>query len=340
MTPTSLGVATASALAPPPATLTHPLYSVGIALQQLKYRFVTPTPTTIARVVGRSGNDAARDLAGIFGWSLPFTEDVASAALLDALRAAGVVEAVQHGDGLTTHFRSTVRVSSIGAQLFFHSAYPTTAADAVFFGPDTYRFVRQLQLALPSLAAGVTRCVDVGCGSGAGAVALALVCPQATVHAIDINAAALKLASVNAALAGCTNIVTEYSDLLHNLAGQFDLIVANPPFLVDRTERAYRHGGGDLGGGLSLAIVDAAIERLAPGGTLLLYTASAIVGGVDGLRAQALAHLDSAGLVATYEEIDPDIFGEELDEPAYAHAERIAAVWLKATKPLSWRGRS
>ena len=33
-----------------------------------------------------------------------------------------------------------------------------------------------------------------------------------------------------------------------------------------------------------------------------------------------------------YEEIDPDVFGEELDKSAYAHVDRIAAVGLTATK--------
>lgn len=310
------------------APLTHPLYALGLALQRAQYRFVTPTPATIARVTQRPENDLANDLTGIFGWSRPFDASVVPPAILDAMRAAGVIE--RAGD----YLRSTVRVSSIGEVLYFHSAYPTTAADAVFFGPDTYRFVRQLQLALPSLSAGKQRCADIGCGAGAGAVTLALACPNAVVHALDINAAALKLSSVNAALAGTGNVIAEYSDLLHNVPGEFDLIAANPPFLVDADERAYRHGGGELGGALSLAIVDAAIDRLAPGGTLLLYTASAIVDGVDALRASALARCANAGLPAAYEELDPDIFSEELAAPAYASVDRIAAVWLKATRPM------
>jgi methylase of polypeptide subunit release factors len=224
--------------------------------------------------------------------------------------------------------------------LYFHSAYPTTADDSVFFGPDTYRFVRQLQLALPSLAAGLQRCADIGCGAGAGAITVALACPDAVVHALDINAEAIKLTSINAALAGADNVIAGYSDLLHNADGEFDLMIANPPFMVDHQERAYRHGGGQLGDELSLAIVDAAVERLAPGGTLLLYTASAIVDGFDAFREKALARLARAGLVASYEELDPDIFGEELLEPAYANVDRIAAVWLKATKPLAQRAQS
>ena len=36
-----------------------------------------------------------------------------------------------------------------------------------------------------------------------------------------------------------------------------------------------------------------------------------------------------------YEEIDPDVFGEELENPAYAEVERIAAVVLTLTMPSS-----
>ena len=48
------------------------------------------------------------------------------------------------GDG----WRSALRVSSLGDQLYFHSAYPTCEPNAVFFGPDTYRFLRALQAEL------------------------------------------------------------------------------------------------------------------------------------------------------------------------------------------------
>ena len=122
------------------------------------------------------------------------------------------------------------------------------------------------------------------------------------------------------------------SDLLNNVEGMFDLVVANPPYLLDPLERDYRHGGGQLGGGLSLAIVDAALERLAPGGTLLLYTGSAIVDGRDDFREAVADQLATRRAEWRYEELDPDIFGEELETPAYSHADRIAAVLLTLTR--------
>ena len=58
----------------------------------------------------------------------------------------------------------------------------------------------------------------------------------------------------------------------------------------------------------------------------------AIVHGVDPFIAELQPLLDAAGLAWSYEEIDPDVFGEELDRPVYAHIDRIAAVGMVATR--------
>lgn len=303
------------------------LVELGKHLQQLNYRFTTPTPATIARVNARAGNERAHRLADVFGWNRPFDPALLPPAMLALMREADVLEE------RAALCRSSVRVASVGDQLCFHSAFPTDAADAVFFGPDTYRFVRQLQAEVPALAGRTMRAADIGCGAGPGALLLARLCPAATVHALDINPLALRLTGVNARLAGLDNVLPGHSDMLDGVDGSFDLLVSNPPYLVDPAKRAYRHGGGALGAGLSLAVVDAAIARLAVGGALLMYTGAAIVGGEDPLRAAAALRLADAGFTWSYDEIDPDVFGEELATPAYCEVERIAAVWLRAVKP-------
>lgn len=313
----------------PPAYPHAALLSLGRALQEHGYGFTTVTPLTQQRVNARAESAQAHDLAGIFGWSRPFSAEVAGAPLLALMRAAAVVAGDQ---GM---LRAALRASTLDGQLYFHSAYPTTAADAVFFGPDTSRFVRALRGALAALEAAPLRAADIGCGAGPAAITIALAHPGAAVHALDINPAALQLTEVNAALAGAGNVRALHSDMLCAVDGLFDLIVSNPPYLLDRELRAYRHGGGALGAGMSLAVVEAAIARLAPGGKLMLYTGVAIVGNRDPFRAAAGALLQAARFNWSYEEIDPDVFGEELDEPAYAHADRIAAVWLCATAPAT-----
>ena len=302
------------------------LLELGQALKGAGYRFTTVTPATHALVNARPGNQWAQDLAGVFGWSRPFQPHVLPPGMFALMHAAGVAE--RHGEG----WRSLTRLSSLRDQLIFHSAFPTSEADAVFFGPDTYRFASALDRYLAARRAGIRRAIDVGCGAGPGAILTAVRHSAAKVFAVDINERALHLTALNAALAGARNVDVRHSDLLSAVDGEFDLIAANPPYLLDATQRAYRHGGGELGEGLSLAIVRAAVARLAPGGTLLLYTGVAITRGFDRFRAAVGELLESTAMEWDYSELDPDVFGEELREPAYAEVDRIAVVVLTATR--------
>ena len=308
------------------------LLHLAMTLKATGYSFTTVTPATHARVNSRLENAWARNATDIFGWSRPFREGVIAPELFEAMRNADVLKT--HSEG----WISRVRASTLRGQLFLHSAYPTTASDAIFFGPDTYRFANAIARYLSGNAADdvrLQRAVDIGCGAGPGAVVIALERPQAEVLAVDINDTALRYTAVNARLAGAAGVTVQHSDLLDDIDGDFDLIVANPPYLLDAQERTYRHGGGSFGEGLSLAIAGLAKTRLAPGGTLLLYTGIAITDGTDRLLASIAPMLDDASLEWDYQELDPDVFGEELDEPAYAEADRIAAVLLTARRARS-----
>jgi hypothetical protein len=144
-----------------------------------------------------------------------------------------------------------------------------------------------------------------------------------------VNPAALRFARANCALNGMAAEVLE-SDVLSASAPRPDLVIANPPYLADRSRRVYRDGGGHLGTGLSVRIVTEALERMPSGGRLLLYTGTPVVAGAHVLR-RALEPL-LAGARYDYREIDPDVFGEELDEPEYGSVERIAVVGLDLVK--------
>ncbi|PQV63553.1 SAM-dependent methyltransferase [Abditibacterium utsteinense] len=307
------------------------LFDLAKTLRDSGYHFTTVTPATHERVNARKENELAQNIAGIFGWNWPFAAEILPPRLWELMNLAGV--AVPCGSlPCGSLWRSSVRLSSLSGQLFLHSAFPTVAADAVFFGPDTYRFALAIENLFASGLAPVQRAVDVGSGAGPGAIVTALARPDAEVLSVDINDAALRFARLNAALAGVTNLRACNSNLLRDVAGNFDLIVANPPYLVDASERTYRHGGGPLGAGLSLAIVDAALQRLTPGGTLLLYTGAAIVDGHDPFQAAVSQKMKSAVANWSYREVDPDVFGEELSGGAYARTDRIAAVVLTLTK--------
>ena len=267
----------------------------------------------------------------VFGWNRPFTRDVLDGDLLEAAQTAGVI--VETTDGKDTVWQSTIRAGTLHDQVFFHSAFPTDAANTVFFGPDTYRFADAVRQAIASRVRPVHRAADIGCGSGAAGILVALAYPDAAVVLSDINDAALALAGVNGKAAGVDNIFCLNSDLFADIDGAFDLIVANPPYLIDQAARVYRHGGGRFGEGLSLRILQEALPRLAPGGTLVLYTGSVIVDGEDFFRNQATAMLAATGWQWRYREVDPDVFGEEIGHGAYIDAERIAAVVLTTERP-------
>lgn len=310
---------------------TTPLVALGEALRAAGYRFTTTTPATHERVNRRPGNRLARDARDVFGWSRPFRPGTLPEHLVALMDAAGVLER----DGELA--RSLVRFSCYDGELFAHSAFPTTAADAVFFGPDTYRMADAAIAVIERRELPVRRAVDIGCGTGAGAIAVAKRLPGAEVTAVDINPAALRFTQINTELAGTPNVQRVKSDLLDDVDGSFDLIVTNPPFMIDPAGRAYRDGGPH-GHELSLAIVEAATRRLSPDGTLVLFAGTGIVDGEDPFRDAIRERLEGTGLEWHYREVDPDVYGEELDGPAYAHAERIALVLLTAGRRVSGAG--
>jgi hypothetical protein len=78
--------------------------------------------------------------------------------------------------------------------------------------------------------------------------------------------------------------------------------------------------------------VDAAIERLAPAGTLVLFTGAIVIEGEIPFLREAASRLDAAGLAWSFREVDPDVYSEELEGPAYARADRIALLVLTATR--------
>lgn len=302
------------------------------ALYARHYRFVTVTPVTHHMVNRRPQNAWAKNLQDIFGWNRPFATTTPEAEVFNLMQEAEVARPLAEG------WQSLLRVSSVKDTLFAHSAFPTDASDAVFLGPDTYRFVRAIDQALPSLLtpglnSPIRRAVDIGTGAGVAAILLAQALPDAEVWGVDINEKALGLAATNAEAIGVDNVHFTYSNLLNEIDGVFDLIIANPPYLVDLHERAYRHGSGPLGAQLSLDIVDTAMTRLAPGGTLMLYTGVAILNGLDPFLAVVNQTIKQAGASFSYTEIDPDIFSEELMNTAYCNADRIAAVWLQVRLP-------
>jgi methylase of polypeptide subunit release factors len=289
-------------------------------LRERGYYFVTPTPASHKRVVARASMQKATDLRGMLGWSLPFSPGL-EPQVEDLLHQAGMIEAVEGG-----LLKSRLRVSSLADRLFLHSAYPTQDEDSIFFGPDSYRFANLIQAELASqpLHAGA-HIVDMGAGAGVGGIVAALASDGARPTLTDLNPKALRLARVNARAAG-VSVETVEGDTLDEVADPIDLAVINPPYIVDDASRAYRDGGGMHGGEVPFRMAEMAADRLAPGGRLILYTGAAIVEGRNALCEAIGARAQRQGWRFTCRELDPDVFGEELDQPGYADVERIALV--------------
>ena len=300
------------------------LVDLGRALQALKYRFVTVTPETHRHMLQRQHASPATSLRDVFGWNRSFSP----ACLPDHIFNIMVQgDLLRESDG---QLFSKVRFSSLSDALYVHSAFPTDSPNAIFFGPDTYRFVNLLK----HRAQSARHVVDIGCGTGAGGLSLRDKVQIITLT--DINPQALRWAVVNAHLANTQDSVRLWQgSLLEGLVQDYDLVIANPPYLVDAAARVYRHGGGLYGEDIAVQIVKQALTFLPPGGQLLLYTGTAMrqSTGEDVFFAAVKPHLEAANVLFTYSEWDPDVFSEELNAPAYRDIERLAVVFLDVRRP-------
>jgi release factor glutamine methyltransferase len=123
--------------------------------------------------------------------------------------------------------------------------------------------------------------LDVGTGSGVIALSLAAKFPAAEVHAVDISDDALALAAENATRLGLSERVRfAKGDLCEGTNGQFDLIVANLPYISTQDRhllaREVLHDpemalfGGEAGDELIRKLIAQSTSHLRPGGLLAL----------------------------------------------------------------------
>jgi ribosomal protein L3 glutamine methyltransferase len=104
----------------------------------------------------------------------------------------------------------------------------------------------------------VNKALDLCTGSGCLAILLALAFPDAQVDATDLSVEALEVAAINVAKYGLRDRVhLTRGDLFADLAGRYDVIVSNPPYVnresMERLPQEYRAepqmalAGGDDG---------------------------------------------------------------------------------------------
>jgi release factor glutamine methyltransferase len=170
--------------------------------------------------------------------------------------------------------------------------------------PETETVVEAALDALAGLRREKLRILDIGAGSGALILALLSELPNATGTATDISEAALAVARGNAERNGlnarCTFLVC---NIAAGLAGPFDLIVSNPPYVAhgeiaslapevrDYDPEIALDGGADGLDGYR-AIAKEARRLLAPGGRLVVELGA-------GQEAAVRALFTNAGLMVT-----------------------------------------
>jgi hypothetical protein len=179
-------------------------------------------------------------------------------ATLDELIAAGLLERV-----VPDHVRGTVAIKPFRDLVIAADRTPTGSAEPADFVPGVNSVARIL--AAHTIRSHVRTTLDVGTGNGIQALVAARHSDE--VLATDLNPRALAYAALNARMNGVTNLGLVQGSWLEPVADRhFDLIVANPPFVVSPDSASlYRDSGlptGELG---PLLLRESAL-RLAPGG--------------------------------------------------------------------------
>ena len=168
-----------------------------------------------------------------------------------------------------------------------HSALGEAHADHV---PGVHR--PSVALAHLTVRQGGERALDMGTGNGIQAILLSR--HAASVTATDVNPRALAYAEFNAALNGAGNVVTRLGSFFEPVESErFDLVVANPPYVVSPESAFLFRDGGLRGDGVSELVVRAAPAVLEPGAFASLLIAWAL--DPDDPAARPRAWLAGAG---------------------------------------------
>jgi len=193
-----------------------------------------------------------------------------------------------------------------GAQEFWSRDFAVSPA-VLIPRPETELIIEEaMSMAFATVA-------DIGTGSGCLAVTIAAEFPRARVVATDTSAPALAVAQTNAQRYGVADrIEFKEARYLDGIAGPFDLIVSNPPYVTDgdyeglapevreAEPRSALTAGAD---GLDdiRQVLQCAGTMLAPGGMLLME--------IGHQQASAVTELLSASPELSLLRVSPDLQG-------------------------------
>ena len=181
------------------------------------------------------------------------------------------------------------------------------------------------------------RALDLCTGNGIQAILLAA--HAESVVATDVNARALAYANFNAALNGVGNVETRLGSFFEPVEGeQFDLVVANPPYVVSPESAFLFRDGGMRGDAVSEHVVRRAPASLAPGAFASLLIAWAL--DPDDPMARPRSWLEGSGCDAFLLHTSTDdpietaaVWNRELADQPEAYADAIDR-WLEYYREL------
>lgn len=218
--------------------------------------------------------------------------------LLHALCAAGIASAA--AERWTARFR-VVPIQGLFLLADFPRLRPVLQNDFVQLGSDSAMLARMIvREGRPG-----HRALDLCTGGGVQALLLAQ--RHEHVDATDLNPRALAMARANAALNGCGAAVSlQLGDLYDGVSGRYDLITANPPYMLlpeDEAKTNFTGNGGELGIQITLRVMEGLAARLSDRGEAFIYTQGPHIGGRCVLREQTAARLAGEPLHVEFEEV-------------------------------------
>ena len=185
---------------------------------------------------------------------------------------------LRHFQSLLARREALEPVSRILGEREFYGRPFRVTPDTLDPRPDTESLVEAALHLMPQAA----RILDLGTGTGAIAITLLAERPACTAVAVDLSAAALRVAQDNAAALGVAGrLHLLQGSWLEPVSGRFDLIISNPPYIPAREiaglapdvrnfdpHLALVSGAGGLDS--YRAIAAAAGPHLSPGGHVLV----------------------------------------------------------------------
>jgi carbamoyltransferase len=148
--------------------------------------------------------------------------------------------------------------------------YMILAEDRLDEDPIMYVGIDSMGLVYAAPQYPAYRVLDLCCGSGIQSLVASRYARE--VLGVDINPRAIRFARFNAQLNGVSNVAFRLSNLYEATDGEFDTILANPPFVPSPNQQCRFRDGGVGGEEILARIITESSQKLAPNGRLFIVT--------------------------------------------------------------------